>query len=122
MGLHMREQLLNDIPLQPPPKRPSRIRVLSSGPRLGAPPPKPAPVSTIKQVRADEVISVEPTPPQTEVVIADRGRHIGSFSKPWIRKNEKYQCRFCSELYYTRMEVENCFKGHFGEDGYEKKT
>lgn len=46
-------------------------------------------------------------------------RHRDSYKKEWVRKDAKYECCYCYERYFTRMEVQKCFKGHFDEHGYE---
>ena len=50
----------------------------------------------------------------------DTRKKKSDFKKPVIRKNEKYQCSFCKELHFTKMETEQCFNGHFDEEGFEK--
>ncbi len=57
--------------------------------------------------------------PQAEV---NKGRHKDSFPKQWSRQDAKYQCRYCNKRFYTKQEVEDCFNGHFNEDGYEKEV
>ena len=50
----------------------------------------------------------------------DTRQKKSDFQKPVVRKDEKYQCSFCKELYFTKMETEQCFNGHFDEEGFEK--
>lgn len=46
-------------------------------------------------------------------------RRKDSFPKSFIRKDAKYQCCCCLKKYFTKMEVEQCFEGHFDSEGYE---
>jgi hypothetical protein len=41
------------------------------------------------------------------------------FPKQWIRMDAKYQCCYCKKLFFTKMETESCFNGHFDENGVE---
>ena len=42
-----------------------------------------------------------------------------SFESFWVRKDAKYECRFCHTQFFTRIEVEKCFNDHFDESGIE---
>lgn len=55
-------------------------------------------------------------PPPREVV----KRNKADFKKQFIRKGAKYCCQYCMIEYYTKMEVQQCFDGHFDEEGNEK--
>lgn len=132
---HFREQLLNDMPLDAPPKRPSRLRlaIKRTPPRkeeatpqqaIAAAPEAPAspsvalsqpPVST-PEPSVTEALSPVPAAP------ARTGRHKDSFEKPWVRHDAKYKCNVCLKKYFTKMEADACFTGHFDEEGYEKET
>lgn len=47
-------------------------------------------------------------------------RHKDEFVKgPFVRKDAKYECNLCHELYFTKIEVEKCFNEHFDEQGLE---
>ncbi len=46
-------------------------------------------------------------------------RKKSEFKSASIRKDAKYQCVVCKELYFTKIETEGCFNNHFDEDGLE---
>lgn len=78
-----------------------------------------------KTIEADESIPVEADEsteaemPMEEPKKEVPRRHRSEFKKEWFRKDAKYECGFCHELYFTRLEVEQCFGGHFDEEGLE---
>jgi hypothetical protein len=42
-----------------------------------------------------------------------------AFPKPWVRMGAKYQCSYCRNQSFTKMEAEACFAGHFDAEGFE---
>lgn len=46
-------------------------------------------------------------------------RNKGFYPKPFLRQNAKYRCAYCLKDYFTKMEVEQCFDGHFDDQGRE---
>lgn len=58
--------------------------------------------------------------PDSEAASSEpKRRNKSSFAKTWVRKDAKYQCMCCLQDYFTRIEVEKCFDGHFDEEGKE---
>ncbi len=136
--LHVHEQLLNDLPIEAPSHRPSRIRLVAmkTAP-IRASIPKAVenddPVESVERVEAVE--GVEPVQPveqdsddMAEIEIPDDAvpppprKTKADFPKPWIRMDAKYQCCYCKSLFFTKMETESCFNGHFDENGVEKEV
>lgn len=118
--LHIQEQLLNDQPLPPPQSTVSRmLDHYSEFLRQQALALQAAKDQSNKAARDDDVVELKRNEPAVDAPV-NRGRHKDSFDKKAARKNEKYYCNYCRELHYTRMEAENCFDGHFLDDGYEK--
>lgn len=76
------------------------------------PPPKAEP-----QVEEPVPEVTEPTPEQE----AESKKLVrkSDFDSQWFRKDAKYCCRFCSSEFFTKVEVEACFNGHFDENGIE---
>lgn len=46
-------------------------------------------------------------------------RNKDFYPKPFLRQNAKYRCAYCLTDFFTKMEVEQCFDGHFDEQGKE---
>ncbi len=118
--LHVREQLLNDLPIEAPNhQRPSNLRLvaLKAAPSKALAPPKP------KESEPQLPEAEQPLEPlvHAEAAPKPRGKHKKEFAKHWIRQNEKYQCYTCKTLFYTKMEAQGCFDAHFDEEGYEKE-
>ena|GEM_PF-3153703 len=119
--LHVREQLLNDLPIEAPNhQRPAHLRLVTfkAAPNRASAPPKPKE----SEPRPDAMDELEVPLPDAEAAPKPRGKHKKEFAKHWIRQNEKYQCYSCKTHFYTKMEAEGCFDGHFDEEGYEKET
>ncbi len=53
--------------------------------------------------------------------ITAKARSKKEFKDLFYRKGAKYLCRYCNAEFFTKMEVEACFNGHFDANGYEKK-
>ncbi len=122
-NLHVREQLINDLPIEAPTQRPSRIRLVA----MKLPPSKPVKSRPIEESTemVDEQLHVETETSEQEAVEnlseqAPPRRTKADFPKQWVRMDAKYQCRYCNALFYTKMEVEACFNNHFDEEGFEK--
>ncbi len=79
-----------------------------------------SPEATVATPTAEEVTSNAKDQPADEEKRDDKlRRRKDSFPKSWIRKDAKYQCCCCLKKYFTKMEVEECFEGHFDDEGYE---
>ncbi|SMF33904.1 hypothetical protein [Pseudobacteriovorax antillogorgiicola] len=112
---HVQEQLASDLPISVKPRRKFRLvkmvpqeETLQAAPAptpQAPPPPEPEPE-----------IPEEPAVKEPTII----KRHKSEFPKNWIRDGAKYKCKFCNELYYTKVEVEKCFNDHFDAQGYEK--
>lgn len=116
-SLHIREQLLNDLPLEAPTPRPSRIRLVAMKPMAAKIPSKQK--ESGNETYEEDVSEVEIP---DDAPSAPPRKSKADFPKQWIRLNEKYQCCYCKSLYYTKMETEGCFNHHFDEQGFEKKS
>lgn len=113
---HVHEQLLNDLPIEAPTQRPSRIRMVA----LKAVPTRPVSKPKVEESDIEAVDSdVEVEIPGDQPPAASR-RTRADFPKQWVRVDAKYQCCYCKKLLYTKMEIEACFNGHFDEEGFEK--
>ncbi len=129
---HIREQLLNDLPLEAPPKRPSRVRLAIT---------RSSPSKILGKEKVEETNSAVPSPDDSDVPVSAEspaptevvenkevlineksGRRKDSFSKPWVRHDAKYKCNCCNSMYFTRMEAEACFDKHFDAEGYEMES
>ena len=120
------EQDLNDLPIDLPPRPTLKLPDVK---RINYKPPvqsmfkkdpkkekeasneEAPPVETTEEQGASEEAAPEEKP--------DNRKEKTYWKKQWIRKNEKYQCSYCKELYYTRVEAQACFDKNFGEDGKE---
>lgn len=117
--LHVHEQLLNDLPIEAPTQRPSRIRLVAM---KVMPNQQTAPQAEKVEEQIDEMdegvseveVPDEALPPESRKSKAD-------FPKQWIRMDAKYQCCYCKKLFFTKMETEACFNEHFDADGLEKE-
>jgi hypothetical protein len=130
-NIHDREQILGDINLDGIPRRPSRIRLvaLNSAPvkRLTSKKPEPADSQQSSKKSGTRELVKEPLllaeePPSLETPAAPPppiAKHKSEFPDHWIRVDAKYQCRYCRAFFYTKMEGEACFNGHFNEEGFE---
>jgi len=123
--LHVHEQLLNDLPIEAPTHRPSRIRLVAM---------KAVPQRPLAKAKVDEP-AVEQTPETADVEVPDiemsdaelppdapelpPRKTRADFPKPWVRMDAKYQCCCCRSQFFTKMETEACFNGHFDADGFE---
>jgi hypothetical protein len=116
--LHVHEQLLNDLPIEAPSHRPSRIRLVA----MKAAPTRPAKARELEEdhvEQADEGL-VENVDLTLEADAPSGPRKSkADFPKAWVRMDAKYQCCYCRSLFFTKMETEACFNGHFDEDGFE---
>lgn len=133
--LHERE--LQAISIRPSTRRP---RPILRTPRLAhpaqpaarfkdkagaAPLASPAPTSsgsTAASASAESVAAAAPEAaeaPRSEKATPAKGRNKRSFAKPWVRHDAKYKCSFCNALYFTKLETEKCFDGHFDAEGFE---
>lgn len=123
--LHVHEQLLNDLQIEAPTHRPSRIRLVAM---------KAAPQHPLTKAKKDEPKAVEThemaTAESAAIEMTDAEvpgntpelpprRTKAAFPKPWVRMDAKYQCGYCRSQFFTKMETEACFNGHFDADGYE---
>ncbi|WP_141735824.1 hypothetical protein [Oligoflexus tunisiensis] len=116
--LHVHEQLLNDLPIEAPTHRPSRIRLVA----MKTMPVRPAKSKAPEEDPVEQVDDVQEdveSPLEADAPVSQQ-RTKADFPKPWVRMDAKYQCCYCKKLFYTKMETETCFNGHFDEEGYEK--
>lgn len=127
--VHVQEQLSNDLEITTKPRR--RFKLVRVVPQeVQKSPAKDNPTLDEEMDQTEEALpdsiapeqepNVEPeaAPPPEEPTIIKR--HKSEFDGAWVREGAKYKCRYCSELYYTKMEAEECFNGHFDEEGLEK--
>lgn len=114
--LHVHEQLLNDLPIEAPSHRPSRLRLVALKAAPAHPLAKPKDVEHTPTVSEDEESDIEI--PSENPDVAPR-KSKADFPKQWVRMDAKYQCCYCKKLYFTKMETEACFNGHFDENGRE---
>lgn len=56
---------------------------------------------------------------ETKDTVAPPKKTKADYPKPFIRNHAKYECMYCHELYFTKIEVDKCFNGHFDSDGVE---
>jgi hypothetical protein len=112
----LREQLLNELPLPPPARPVSRLMMLA---RVIPIAPKIEAKGKEKAQLAAPVTTPEVGLAKTEAKEAFKGLHKSTFDKPINRKGEKYQCLYCREIHFTKVEAQGCFDHHFKEDGYE---
>jgi hypothetical protein len=119
--LHVHEQLLNDLPLEAPSHRPSRIRLVAMNAIAQQ---RPASVKTmevedrVEQVDLADVSEVE-IPDERPPAVPRKT--LADFPKKWVRMDAKYQCFYCKKLFFTKKETEDCFLEHFDADGLEKE-
>lgn len=75
------------------------------------------------QVVSDEVTQLAKDEIQTDDLKETQPvnrRHRSEFGKgSWRRNEAKYECNYCHDLYFTKIEVEKCFNAHFDEEGRE---
>lgn len=69
---------------------------------VAAPEPKAGPV----------VPAVTEPEEYTSGVVNDAGPYREPGMKPFTRADARYKCTVCSQMYFTRSEVENCFFAH----------
>lgn len=118
--LHIQEQLISDLPLPAPQSTVSRmLDNYAEYFRRQALAQQEAKSANKSASKDGQIVELKREPAVADEPVK-RGKHKDSFDKKAARKSEKYYCAYCRELHYTRMEAENCFEGHFGEDGYEK--
>ena len=123
---HM-EQDLNDLPIDLPPRptlklpevqkinyKPPVKSMFKKNPKEKEESP-PEDLTTPESIEEAPPAEGEATPEEKP----DHRKEKSYWKKQWIRKNEKYQCSYCKELHYTRVEAQACFDKHFGEDGKE---
>ena len=124
--VHLKEQILNDLPLAPPSKKPSRIRLITMQKRVSSASKhkssKPQQLAKPIADKALEIVATELELPNSSAPSRPKGKHLREFKQKWMRKNEKYQCKYCHKQHYTRLEAESCFADHFDAEGYEKET
>lgn len=117
--LHVHEQLLNDLPIEAPSHRPSRIRLVAmkaTPVRTSVPKEQERDEDQVEEM--DEAVSEVDIPADEEAPSAPR-KTKADFPKQWIRMDAKYQCCYCKNLFFTKMETEACFNGHFDAEGVE---
>lgn len=119
--LHVHEQLLNDLPIEAPSYRPSRLRLvaLKATPLRTSLPKAQDDVEETLETQDEDVSEVE-MPDDAAPPAAPR-KTKADFPKQWIRMDAKYQCCYCKKLFFTKMETESCFNGHFDENGVENE-
>ncbi|MDQ3233151.1 MAG: hypothetical protein M3Q07_15140 [Pseudobdellovibrionaceae bacterium] len=115
--LHVHEQLLNDLPLEAPTHRPSHIRLVAM--KTMAARPVTQPQDHEESLDQAELVESEVEIPN-ETSEQKPGKTKADFPKTWVRMDAKYQCLYCKKMYFTKMETESCFNGHFDEEGFEK--
>lgn len=116
----LQEQLLNEQPLPPPSRPVSRLVMLArvEASAVERPAVKAAVKPQLSMVAKDEAEAKPIADVKAPEVF--RGLHKKSFAKQITRKGEKYQCLYCREVHFTKVETQACFDGHFAADGYEK--
>lgn len=122
--LHIREQLLNDLPIEAPSHRPSRIRLVAVKAMPGHPLAKPQVEDVVDQPEDVDVDSEVDVVSEDDIVTdtpeGPARKSKADFPKQWTRMDARYQCAYCKNLFYTKVETEACFSDHFDADGYEK--
>lgn len=136
-ALHTRELRAYQIVPRGRPRRPKRpdmhAVVALAGPPLSpfrsrtAAPPAPANHLTAAEeiASANQESEVETSSPSNSAAPLEgkatpsKGRSKRSFAKAWVRHDAKYKCSYCNALYFTKMETEQCFEGHFDAEGFE---
>ena len=128
---HIKEQLVNDLPIVAPVRKSSRLRLIATRPSAAAgrfhkSPPQQSSASakdpnsiTTEPLLVQPPIVPESRPAHPEVKPIDTRRTKASFPKQWIRNDARYQCKYCNSLFFTKMETETCFHSHFDEQGFE---
>lgn len=116
--LHVREQLLNELPIKPPKHRPRRLRLVAVPTMSPSDLTQPA----VDGEDADEFAADLDADIEVpgEAPAAPPRKTKASFQKPWIRMNAQYQCCYCKNLMFTKAEAETCFNKHFDAEGFEK--
>lgn len=134
----LREQILNELPLPPPSRPVSRLIMLTKAePPARRPQSKPLPkrkavpeIISEEKVKVNAVGELSPIPAEPTISFSDagtpaleveifRGQHRDSFKKQIDRKGEKYQCQYCREIHFTKVEAQACFDAHFNSEGFE---
>jgi hypothetical protein len=95
-------------------------RESESHPKVAAHVNKPAQATAAPRSpapRPSVSLPVEPRPVQDEeytqpAVNNDEGPFREPGMKPFTRADARYKCSVCSQMYFTRTEVENCFMSH----------
>jgi hypothetical protein len=122
---HIQEQLVNDLPIEAPNRKASRVRLVAVKAQPQQTPSKFSNRPTFMPDANNAVDSSDATNESVpmelpiELAVVDNRRTKAVFPKQWIRADAKYQCKYCNKQYFTKMEVEGCFNGHFDEQDFE---
>ncbi|MCX6128269.1 MAG: hypothetical protein NTX25_04295 [Proteobacteria bacterium] len=115
---HIKEQLINELPIEAPNRRPSRLRLVTAKPQA-APPKSKIKARSKKASPQNNTTPEDKSAPAVEKTYIEKRRKKSAFPKHWVRADAKYQCKYCNQKFFTKMEVEACFNGHFDQEDFE---
>jgi len=121
--LHVHEQILNDLPIEAPSHRPSRLRLvtLKTVPLKNSQPKAKDDAAERFESKAQEGLAEVEIPEEAPPPPQAPRKTKADFPKQWIRMDAKYKCCYCKKLFFTKMETESCFNGHFDANGVERE-